>query len=129
MKRTDRTRVQFQGFTLAEALITVAISGTLAGIVAVAYVVVSANAAESSMRSDLHLASTVLQSYRLDSGDYPESARDVNDGDGFLLSHGNTITYIGNPDGYCVSISNPRVSTALSLSSSNREVIEGDCSD
>lgn len=74
-----RQRCQsIRGFTIVELLIVIVVIGILAAIVIVAYSGVTAKSQYATMRQDMTTIRKLLELYKVDHGDYPNSANCVN---------------------------------------------------
>lgn len=71
-------RQSIRGFTIVELLIVIVVIGILAAIVIVAYRGVTAKSQYATMRQDMTTIRKVLELYKVDHGDYPNSANCVN---------------------------------------------------
>lgn len=78
MKMLRRRRQSIRGFTIVELLIVIVVIGILAAIVIVAYRGVTAKSQYATMRQDMTTIRKVLELYKVDHGDYPNSANCVN---------------------------------------------------
>lgn len=71
-------RQSIRGFTIVELLIVIVVIGILAVIVIVAYSGVTAKSQYATMRQDMTTIRKLLELYKVDHGDYPNSANCVN---------------------------------------------------
>jgi len=83
------------GFTIVELLIVIIVIGILAAIAIFAYNGIRSRAIDTSMQVDARAAFTTLANATSILGYMPNSATNVNinNGNGFKVSPGNTITY------------------------------------
>lgn len=116
-----------KGFTIVELLIVIVVIAVLAAIVTVAYNGISRQAREASLKSDAESAAKQAEVANVENGKYPTSAAQLNNGQGFTPSSGNTLTYIAKPYGFCVQASNPAVADAFIIRSDTGTVRQGVC--
>ncbi len=116
-----------RGFTVVELLIVIIVIAIIATIVAVAYNGIQARAVETSMRSDLDAAASVLTLDRKNGTSYPSSASAANGGKGLLTSPDNVIAYETRSDRYCLTITNSKTNTQFRYRSSDQKIAEGNC--
>ena len=122
-----RTGPSSSGFTIVEIIAVVFIIIILSLIVVSLYDNIAVQAHDSSLKSDLSTAADQLKLDSLKGGLYPATAAEVNNGAGFDLSEGNTITYMRKPYGYCMYGSNPDATTTYMVRSLDGVIKEGDC--
>lgn len=77
-----------QGFTLVELIIVVCILGILATIAVVNFMSVKANAADATMKADLHHAMVCLEEFQIRNNEYPRNENQFMTNSGFHLSQG-----------------------------------------
>lgn len=125
---THRRQTETQvGFTIVELLIVVVVIAILAAITIVSYNGITARAIETTMKSDLQGAASILEIDSTNNGTYPLSALAANNGLGLKSSGDNTLSYSPKSYGYCVTVSNSRISTPLRIRSDTRLIQNGIC--
>lgn len=72
---SSKTELQRRGFTLVELLVVIAVIATLASVVAPAIFGNVSEARRTAARSQLQIFGVALDSYRLDSYEYPSTAQ------------------------------------------------------
>lgn len=127
MLMTKQSITSFRGFTVVELLIVIVVIAIIAAIVIVSYTGIQARAVETSMRSDLDSAASVLALDRKNTASYPATASAANGGKGLATSSDNVITYETRSDQYCISITNPKTNTQFRYRSSDQKTTEGNC--
>ena len=117
------------GFTIVELLVVIVVIAILAAITIVAYNGIQGRAIEATMKNDLQNAASVLELDNTRDGSYPATATAANGGVGLKTSGSNVLTYTTKSYGYCVMISNPKVSTIFAFRTSTGAIASGDCTD
>lgn len=114
------------GFTIVELLVVIIVIAILAAIIVVSYNGITRQAVESSLRSDIRSAVTVLGIEKTgETRSYPEALGDL-----VQASEDNTLEYTVDESGqsYCVSAYSEKLpGVAFHASSSNANISEGLC--
>jgi serine/threonine protein kinase, bacterial len=117
---------RYNGFTIVELLVVIVAIGILATIGIVAYNGVTAQAIETSMKSDLQSSSSQLAQTFKNQSTYPQTTA-LNASIELTQSQGNTLYYSKEAYGYCLSVSNPRSSNTYRIKNSRLIPEEGTC--
>lgn len=117
------------GFTIVELLVVIVVIGILAAITIVSYNGITSRAIETTIKTDLQTASTLLALDYAQNGSYPDDAASVNGGTGLKASGDNTLTYHKEYADFCVTGANPRLSQPFYLTGSNTQIRAGSCGD
>jgi prepilin-type N-terminal cleavage/methylation domain-containing protein len=123
----ERLRSFRSGFTIVELLVVIVVIAILAAITIVSYNGITGRAVETSMKSDLRNVEAAVELDRITTGSYPANAGAANGGQGLKSSGDNQLTYKTSGNDFCVSVSNPKVSTPLRFESSSRQISNGVC--
>lgn len=115
------------GFSIVELLVIIVVIAILAALTIVSYNWVRIQAIETSMKSELQGAESALMILKGASKNYPISANEANNGNGFKTSGNNEVVYIGGSKDFCLLIRNTTVNKTYYVSSSNRSPIVGSC--
>lgn len=115
------------GFTIVELLVVIVVIAILAAIAIAAYNGVTNRAIETSMKADLKNANTTLELDKTTNGDYPASAAAANNGQGLKSSGSNSLNYAVKPYGYCVSITNTKLSSTYTIRNTDSVARAGTC--
>lgn len=115
------------GFTIVELLIVIVVIAILAAIIIVVFHGIMQRAADSSVRSDLIGASTILQNDRTTGGSFPGSAAQANSGAGLRASSGNSFYYTSASSTFCLTEYNSILSTSYYVSDTQTSPTEGTC--
>ena len=116
-----------KGFTIVELLIVVVVIAILAAITIVSYNGITRRAIETSMKSDLRGASTLLEIDNINNGSYPTDKYSAAGGAGLKNSGGSVLSYKPTSGGYCMSITNPRTPDSYYLDSTSGIIQTGSC--
>jgi len=103
------THMKTRAFTIVELLIVIVVIGILALITVVAFNGIKAKAVTASVKSDLAQAGKLIENYRTLNGQYPSDLTNVNNGNGYTASDGNTIEYTSNSSTFCATVSRGNV--------------------
>ena len=121
------SRRRQQGFTIVELAVVVGVIIILSIIVIAMYDNVGVQANDTSLKSDLDNAASILESDKLRDGTYPATVAAANRGQGLSTSTGNTFTYTLKPYGYCLYASNPEANSSYMIRNIDRRIKAGTC--
>ena len=114
------------GFTIVELLIVVFVVAILAAIVVVAYRGVQSRAIDSSVRSTASTLSRKLESYKVESGGYPEAISTLGFHDSDIIKFQYSV--YGGGGSFCTTVTSPKSkSVAYRFSSENLSPVAGFC--
>lgn len=106
------------GFTIVELLIVIVVIGILAAITIVAYNGIQQRAVATTIATDLSGAKKQLALYEVDSGQYPATLTEVNNGQGVKASNGTTYQYTSTANTYCLTATKGTTSYKIANDSS-----------
>jgi sugar lactone lactonase YvrE len=125
-----RSNKKSLGFTVVELAVVIVAIAILASIVIVAYNGIKEKALDASLKSDLDSASSTLEMDYKRLGSYPTTITAANNGGGLIATGNNVFTYNPKSYGYCLTVSNPRLSTTYQIKSSDpTKISTGTCTD
>ena len=116
-----------QGFTIVELAVVIVVLVILALLVIGLYDNVAVQANDTSLKSDLENAATVLESDKLRDGSYPATLAAANNSQGLSTSANNTFTYTVKPYWYCLYASNPDANNSYMIRNIDRRIQTGTC--
>lgn len=117
-----------KGLTIVELLIVVVVIAILSSIVIISYNGITTQATESSIKSDIRNATSALEIYRIQNGQFPSSASAANDGKGISSSGENVVSYYRQSENeYCLTVSNAKLQTPWRVKNPGNIIEEGDC--
>lgn len=96
---------KYTGFTIVELLIVVVVIAILAAVTIVAYNGITQRAADSAAKTNLSTATSVLETDKINSGAYPGTLAQVNNGTGLTAGGSTRLEYTSTGTGYCVTSS------------------------
>lgn len=109
-----------KGFTIVELLVVIVVIGILAVVTIIGYTGVTQRAAAAALESDLKNASTALELYKAENGEYPTDADD-------LPKSGDTVyQYTVENDVFFLSATSPSAgTTAYYITSTSGSILAG----
>lgn len=117
-----------QGFTIVELLIVIVVIAILAAITIVSYNGITARARDTTLKSDLHNAVTVMGIDSTTNGAYSLTAAGVNGGKGLPASDGTSYSYHSDGTTYCITATSSYTNTSYYASDSSPLPTSGKCS-
>lgn len=123
----QRVTKNHAGFTIVELLIVVVVIAILAAITVIAYNGIKGRAVDSSMKSDLQMAASVLENDKTLNSSYPLDAASANGGQGLKSSGSNVLTYELKSYGYCVTVANTQSGSTYRIRSDTNTIETGLC--
>jgi len=116
-------------FTIVELIVVIVVIGILATISITSYGLIQSRAATETLKLDVQKATSQIASYKANTGGYPATGAEVDDGKGLSKSTDTTYEYTSGDDYYCLEATSTQAgaSTFYSSSSNNGSVGTGTC--
>lgn len=115
------------GFTIVELLIVVVVIAILAAITIVGYNGIQNQAQNAAIQSNLKSVAKLVEIDHSTSGAYPQTAEDINDGNGLPSSDGTNYAYSSNGSAYCIAATSTKTNRTYHISSTSGSIEQNGC--